>query len=134
MNKKPLEVANGAYQSIVKPLWYWLEYSLEYSLEYPCLAKLQPQSAANAFHSFHHRSKIYLLTGYIMIIEPHVFSIKHQPRVLSLTGMLNSATMASIYFFLLNELVKKRSLGKLKQMPNYGCYLLALDLFNFVYD
>ena len=91
VNKQPLEVANGAYQSIVKPLWYWLEYSLEYSLEYPCLAKLQPQSAANAFHSFHHRSKIYLLTGYIMIVEPHVFSIKHQPRVLSLTGMLNSA-------------------------------------------
>ena len=26
VNKKPLEVANGAYQSIVKPLWCWLEY------------------------------------------------------------------------------------------------------------
>ena len=52
--------------------------------------------------------------------------------MLSLTGMLNSATMASIYFFLLNELVKKRGIGKLKHMPNNGGYLLALDLLNFV--
>ena len=38
--------------------------------------------------------------------------------------------MASIHFFLLNELVKKRGIGKLKHMPNNGRYLLALDLFN----
>ena len=93
---------------------------------------LQPQSAANAFHNFHHHSKIYLLTGFIMKIEPRVFSI-NQARVLSLTGMLNSATMASIYLFLLNQLVKKCSIGKLKHMPNNGRYLLALDLFTFVH-
>ena len=48
--------------------------------------------------------------------------------------MLNSATMASIYFFLLNEFVKKRGIGKLKHMPNNGHDLFALDLFNFVHD
>ena len=77
--------------------------------------------------------KIYLLTRYIMKIEPRVFSIQHQTRVLSLTGMLNSAAMASIDFFLLNELVKKRSIGQLKHMPNNGGYLLALALLNFVH-
>ena len=40
-----------------------------------------------------------------MIIGLCVYIIHHQARVLSLTGMLNSAAMASIYFFLLNELV-----------------------------
>ena len=33
---------------------------------------------------------------------------------------------------LLNELVKKRGIGKLKHMPNNGRYLFALDLLNFV--
>ena len=68
-----------------------------------------------------------------MIIEPRVFSIQHQARVLSLTGMLNSAAMASIYFFLLNELIKKRGIGKLEHMANNGGHLLALDLLNFVH-
>ena len=52
--------------------------------------------------------------------------------MLSLTGMLNNATIASIYFIFLNELVKKRRIGKLEHMTNNGGYLLALDLFNFV--
>ena len=67
-----------------------------------------------------------------MIIEPRVFSVKHQARVLSLARMLNSAALASIYFFLLNELVKKRGIDKLKHMANNRGYLLVLDLFNFI--
>ena len=47
--------------------------------------------------------------------------------------MLNSATMASINFFLLNKLVKKRSIDKLEHMTNNSGYLLALDLLNFVH-
>ena len=68
------------------------------------------------------------------MIEPRAFSIQHQARVLSLTGMLNGAAMASIYFFLLNKLVKKRGIGKLEDMTNNGGYLLALDLFDFVHS
>ena len=52
--------------------------------------------------------------------------------MLSLTGMLNSAAMAAIHFFLLNELVKKRGMGKLEYMTDNGGYLLALDLLNLV--
>ena len=46
--------------------------------------------------------------------------------------MLNSAAMASNYFFFLNELVTIRGIGKLEHMTNNGGYLLALDLFNFI--
>ena len=49
-----------------------------------------------------------------------------------IVGMLNSAAMESINFFLLNELVKKRSIGKLEHMANDHGYLLALNLFNFI--
>ena len=36
--------------------------------------------------------------------------------MLSLTGMLESATMASSYLFLLNELVKNRGIGELEHI------------------
>ena len=52
--------------------------------------------------------------------------------MLSLTGMLNIATMASFNFFFLNKLVTKR-IGKLAHIPNNGGYLLALDVLNFVH-
>lgn len=47
-------------------------------MTFSCLAKLQPQSVANTFHSLHHDIKIYLLTGFIMIIVPRVFIIHNQ--------------------------------------------------------
>ena len=106
---QPLKKANPSSQfTPSRPSdidWSKGQLGLQFRLiTFPCLAKLQPQNAVNAFHGLHHHSKIYLLTGYIMIIEPRAFNIQHRARMLSLTGMLNSAAMAQTYLFLLNEL------------------------------
>ena len=68
-----------------------------------------------------------------MVIHPCVIIIHHQARMLVLTWVLNSTTVAAIQLLFLDEFVNRSRISQLEHMTDKASYPLTLDFFHFIY-
>ena len=79
------------------------------------------------FGSVQHRIQVNLFHHFIVVILPCVIIIHHEARMLVLTWVLNSTTVAVIQLFLLDEFVNQSRISQLEYMSNKTGYPLTLD-------
>ena len=79
------------------------------------------------FGSVQHRIQVNLFHHFIVVIHPCVIIIHHEARMLVLTWVLNSTTVAVIQLFLLDEFVNQSRISQLEYMSNKTGYPLTLD-------
>jgi len=85
------------------------------------------ESTAYTFGSVQHRIQVNLFQHFIVVLHPCVIIIHHEARMLVLTWVLNSTTVAVIQLFLLDEFVNQSRISQLEYMSNKTGYPLTLD-------